>query len=109
MIYTKKNLREFVNVVNEIIETDPDAGRREGKFIISERDGEIYRGYQWGVDWQKSGSTGREYIGWGGQYGSPRHAAINLLETLMKDFAFYYPHFWTYAEFRACVRDIENY
>ena len=107
MIYTKVNLREFVDCVNELArENDIEFEHCNNKYTyikIEERDPEIYRGYQWGVAYD-----GIAPISWGGEYGYPRHAARNLYTELKREHPKVYTVFWNCQRFRDLVRDIER-
>ena len=107
MIYTKVNLREFVECVNELAFAN-DIEFKLGNSVyhevkVEERDPEIYRGYQWGVSFD-----GIRPISWGGEYGYPRDAARNLYTELNREFPEVYSLFWNCKKFRDLVRDIES-
>lgn len=108
MIYTKVNLREFVDCVNAVIE-ESHVELPYGDIVkVLERDPEIYRGYQWGVAFVELPGGGCRPLSWGGEYGYPRDAARNLNNELMNDPRIDYMTFWNCQRFRNLVRDIES-
>lgn len=107
MIYTKVNLREFVDCVNSIVIKENIYLPFGSKFIVQHRDGEYYRGYQWSLGVEKPDGGICEFSTIG-NYGSPRYAAENLLNEIINNPQLNYTTFWNYPEFRELVRDIES-
>lgn len=87
-IYTGKRLYEFVNLVNKLGATKRP-GRpfknRKGfyRYEVVERDGEIYPGYKWGIVCKYTNGSASD-VSYTGQFGSPRHAAAQLIMDLQR-------------------------
>lgn len=82
-IYTGKRLRNFVDLVNKIgnlKRKDYPYKNKRGyyRYEVIERDGEIYPGYKWGVACRYPNSSMAD-VSYNGMFGSPRHAAIQLV------------------------------
>lgn len=87
-IYTGKRLYEFAHLVNQL-----GATKRPGwpfqnchgfyRYEVVERDGEIYPGYKWGIVCKYDNSSASD-VSYNGQFGSPRHAAVQLITDLQR-------------------------
>lgn len=113
MIYTKKNLREFVECVNGILNDGVATLPYGNRVVIIERDPEIYRNYQWGVGFRDDRTGGVRMLAYKAEFGSPRNAALNLFRELADTPDWYHDGFkwavfWSYPEFREHARKIEG-
>ena len=107
-IYTGKRLREFVQLVNM-------SGKRyrigwpykdaHGWFYyeVVERDGEIYPGYKWGIV-RKYDIGGVADVSYTVQFGSPRHAAVQVVRDLQHQYM--WEHLREIPRFQDALDDI---
>lgn len=87
-IYTGKRLREFTQLANHLGATKRPGypfQSRNGfyRYKVVERDGDIYPGYKWGIVRVHDIGSASD-VSYNGQFGSPRHAAVQLITDLQR-------------------------